>query len=168
MENDQQNHGAFRYWYGHVCRSGGCLCSQGHPRSRPTQKCPGILPDRSQLVLPWPVQNCKHHKERDDCFTTRGLDSLMISRRTMFTSDTPCLESACRPLGGMTAPAAQGMSIVFWQLHSGPVIGGQANRIPQLTTEAWRAKKIQFGDKTSERGEMPNWVHEPGSQGNTF
>ena len=48
----------------------------------------------------------------------------------------------------MTVPAAQEMSIMFYQLLPGPAIGGQAYRIPPLTMEAWKAEKIHFDERT--------------------
>ena len=40
------------------------------------------LPGRSQSGLPQSVQDSEHYKEREKCFTTEGLDSLVILRRT--------------------------------------------------------------------------------------
>ena len=40
---------------------------------------PETLPARSQQVM----QICEHYRERDKCLTTRGLNSLMVTMRTM-------------------------------------------------------------------------------------
>ena len=43
--------------------------------------------------------------------------------------------------------AARDVSIMFWRLLPGPVIGGQAYRIHPLSTEAWEERKIVFEEK---------------------
>ena len=54
-----------------------------------------------------------------------------------------------RPLGGMTAPAVQGMSILSWHLLPGPVQGEKGYGIPPLTSEAWKAKKSHCDERTA-------------------
>ena len=51
--------------------------------------------------------------------------------------------------------------IMFWHLHTGPVIGGQAYRIPPLTTEAWEEMKILFDDKTGRVWPNAEWSEKP-------
>ena len=47
----------------------------------PSEIYPENLPGRSQPVLPCEVQNTEHYRERDKCFTTKGLESSLISRK---------------------------------------------------------------------------------------
>ena len=53
-------------------------------------------------------------------------------------------------LGCIITPAARAESIwwFFWHSLQGPVIGGQAYRIPPVTSAAWEEKKILFDEKT--------------------
>ena len=41
--------------------------------------------------------------------------------------------------------------MMFWHMLPGPVIGGQAYRIPPMTSAAWGERKVLFDEKTGRR-----------------
>ena len=96
------------------------------------QKVPGILPDRSQLVLLWgQCKIAKNQREGDECFATKSLENLLISRNNPLWSCEGvlmpfCLECAKRLACGTTLLAAREEANTLRQLLPEPGIAGQA------------------------------------------
>ena len=61
-------------------------------------------------------------------------------------SDAPCLESALKTPWRHDSPC--GSSPYVLAFAPGPVLGEEAYRIPPLTSEAWKTKKIHFDGRT--------------------
>ena len=66
-----------------------------------------------------------------------------------------------RTLGGTITLRLETCQSCFGTCFWLPVIGGQAYRIPPLTTAAWEEEKILFDEKTGSIGQIPILVKGP-------